>query len=210
MGFAPGARADDPWRHDFLLKVLVERILDAEGRIETLEDRSLPYLSGNPAGRLCGQAAKFVRECVRAGAGAAVVLVDRDRTQRGKRHRALVHQREELRKFLSIPFAVGVAVETIEAWLLADEMALCRVLGLPNPSEPMGRPEDLCGGAGTVTHPKMVLSNYLARAVDRDAIFRDWAISIGRNADLDVIADRCPQGFARFREDVLREFSPPV
>jgi hypothetical protein len=209
VGFAPGARASDPWGRDFLLKTLVERILGAEGNIQALQDKALPYLAGNPAGRLCRQAAVFVRECVREGAEAAVVLVDRDRTRGTRRLRDLTAQRQKLReRNLSIPFAVGVAVETIEAWLLADEMALCDVLGLPNPSEPMPSPETWCGKPGTPDHPKSVLGEYLSQAADGVVSFRDRAIAIAERANLDVVAARRPQGFARFREDVLREFGP--
>jgi len=212
LAFAPGARVDEAWRHDFLLKIIVERILDAEGRIEPLEDERLPYLVGNPAGRLCRSAAPFVRECTLRGADAAVVVVDRDRGEPRRRLRALIDQRERLRhdpnRPLAVPMAVGVAVETVEAWLLADEMRLCEVLGLSHPDQPMGSPEQLSGKPGEPDHPKSVLNAYFARDADGSREFLDRVVALGRMMDLDVVARRCPQGFAHFRDDVLAELGP--
>jgi len=212
VGFAPGARADEPWRHHFLLKIVVERILGVEGRIEPLEDHRLPYLSGNPAGKLCRRGAKIVRACALWGAEAAVVVIDRDRTEPRRRLRALREQRDRLRsdpeRPLAIPMAVGVAVETIEAWLLADEVTLCDVLRLPHPSQPRGSPEDLDGRPSEPTHPKYVLNAYFNRDKYRTRGFLDRVAEVAREMDLDVVARRCPRGFRRFREDVIRELGP--
>jgi hypothetical protein len=212
LAFAPGTREDEAWRHDLLLKILLERILGIEGRLEPFEDARLPFLLGNPAGKLCRQAARLIRDCVRSGAEAAVVVVDRDRTESRKRLDALRQQREDLRtgrgKPLWIPMAVGVAVETVEAWLLADELCLCDVLGLPHPDQPIGSPEKLNGHPGEPRHPKYVLNGYFNRDVRPERGFRDRVLAVAQRMNLDMVAERCPQGFARFREDVLREFGP--
>jgi len=212
LAFASGARGDEGWRRDSLLKILIERILDVPGRIESLEHDSLPFLEGNPAGRLCRDAARTARQCVRFGAQGVVVVVDRDRTPPRGRWRGLVEQKEGLRNHpdrpLVIPMAVGVAVETVEAWLLADEVGLCDALGLPHPDQPMRSPEGLDGPPGKADHPKSVLAAYLARDTVQGRGFLDQVAAIARAMDLDTVARRCPQGFDRFREDVLREFGP--
>ena len=212
LGFAPGMREDEPWRRTFLLKILVERILGIDGLLEPLEERSLPSLSGNAIGKLCRKSAELVRACAAFGAEAAVVLVDRDRTKPRERLAALRRQRERLRgdakRPLPIPMAVGVAVETIEAWLLADEITLCDVLGLPHPEQPMGSPEKLDGGPGETTHPKYVLNTYFHGDTETQRGFLDRVAAVAQNMDMDTVARQCPQGFRRFRDDVLHEFGP--
>lgn len=214
LAFASGARGDEGWRHGFLLKTLVERMLGVPRLIEPLQDEALPFLRGNPAGKLCRHAARLARACVRFGAEGIVVVVDRDRTPARERWRALVEQRERLRsdrqRPLLVPMAVGVAVETIEAWLLADEVAVCDALGVAHPDQPIGSPERLDGPAGTAAHPKAVLGTYLARDAVEGRGFLEQVVAIVEAADLDTIARRCPQGFARFREDVVRESGPAI
>ena len=212
VGFAPGTRAEEPWRHEFLLKILVERILGVEGRIEPLERSLLPCLRGNQPARVCREGARFIWRCVLYGAEAAVVVIDRDRTPPRERWRELCEQRERVKadpeRPLAIPIAIGVAVETIEAWLLADEVALCDVLGIPRPREPMGSPEKLDGAPGEATHPKYVLSRYFARDANPERRFLDRVVALAQKMSLDVVARMCPEGFARFRDDVMQEFGP--
>lgn len=209
LALARGARESEAWRHDFLVKILVERILGVEGRIEPFEDASLPFLLGSQAGKLCRQGARLVRACARLGAEAAVIVVDNDRRSPRQRWRALRQQRENLRsdreRPLGLPLAIGVAVETIEAWLLADEVTLCDVLRIPRPSEPMGSPENLDGEPGQPNHPKWVLNQYLSRDTRPGRGFLDQVAAIGRGMDLDAVARQCPEGFGRFRDDVVRE-----
>jgi len=139
------------------------------------------------------------------------MVIDRDRTAPRKRWRELNQQREALRsdaqRPLALPVAIGVAVETIEAWLLADEVALCDVLGMPHPKEPMGSPEKLDGAPGEHTHPKYVLNQRLRRDTTLGRSFLDQVGAIAARMDLDVVARQCPEGFGRFRDDVTREFS---
>jgi hypothetical protein len=211
VGFAPGARAEEPWHEEFLLKTLVERILGVEGRIESLDRTLLPLLRGNQPARLCREGARFIRRCALFGAEAVVIVIDRDRTPPRKRWRELSEQRDVLRtdraRPLAIPVAIGVAVETIEAWLLADEVGLCDVLDIPRPKEPMGSPEKLDGAPGEPTHPKYVLNQYLRRDTKQGRGFLGQVAAIARRMDLDVVARQCPEGFGRFRDDVTREFS---
>jgi hypothetical protein len=209
LAFAPGARADEAWRHSFLLKTIVERILGAPGRIEAMDDADLPCLRGNAVGLLCRKAAGFIRQCVWRRAEGVIVVVDRDRTG-PQRLKDLLDQREQLRQDrsrpLAVPVAVGVAIETIEAWLLADEVALCDELGLPRPSEPGKSPEKLDGKPGEPTHPKHVLSSYLRKDTRGTRTFLEQVNALAACMDLDVVARRCPEGFGRFRDDVLSEF----
>jgi hypothetical protein len=146
------------------------------------------------------------------GAEAAVIVVDRDRTPGRERLGKLVAQREGLRsdreRPLLVPISVGVAVETIEAWLLADEVVLCEVLGLPHPAQPKGSPEALDGTPGQANHPKCVLNQHLSRDTHPGRHFLDQAMEIARHMDLEKVARVCPQGFAPFREDVISELGP--
>jgi hypothetical protein len=160
------------------------------------------------------EGAKILRECALLGADATVIVVDRDRTPPRERWRRLVDQRRQLREArdrpLSMPVSIGVAVETIEAWLLADELAVCGILGLANPEQPMASPEKLCGKPGDHDHPKSVLKSYLARDRQPERSFLDRVLAIAQAMNLDVVAERCPEGFAPFRQDVIAELGPRV
>jgi len=213
VGFAPGMREHEPWRKTFLLKIIVDRILDIDDEVLVpLEEESLPSLSGNAVGKLCRKGAGLVRACAGFGAEAAVLLVDRDRTKPRERLGALRVQRDRLRagpkRPLPIPVAVGVAVETVEAWLLADEVTVCDVLGLAHPESPMGSPERLVGAPGEATHPKYVLNNYFSQDADPQRTFLDRVAAVALRMNLDTVARQCPQGFGQFRDDVLHEFRP--
>ncbi len=99
------------------------------------------------------------------------------------------------REGLAVPTAVGVAVEMLEAWLLADEAALSRVLGVVRPGS-LPQPESL-------SDPKSKLKELDEHdRFDGDAVARGEAIA--ETADLEVLCKRCPKGFEPFRGEVVR------
>lgn len=100
--------------------------------------------------------------------------------------------------------AVGVCVQMLEAWLLADAGAFRRCFGR-GPAEGFpGRPESIQAPKGPLT---ALLEEYEARLRfgGTAAAYRE----IAKHIDLDVLAANCPKGFGRFREDA-REFLIPL
>lgn len=136
------------------------------------------------------------------GCTAVIVVVDRDRTRPGLRLAALKAWRtyaEQEGEALSMKTALGVAVETVEAWLIADETALNTALDLHPRAVTAPAPEQLNGAPGTDKHPKTYLRSLLARK--RREV--RWPYdAIAEQARLDVLAARCPEGFAPFAAEV--------
>ena len=102
--------------------------------------------------------------------------------------------------------AVGLAIEKFEAWLLADEPRLCEVLGMPNPAEPLPPPE-------TLPHrgkkdPKRILRSRIEQAGGSHVSFSELARRIVERMDLHVLAERCPEGFGAFRDQVRQKVGP--
>ena len=131
-----------------------------------------------------------------------VFVIDRDGPGNKQRLDELRKGRNEGKKDgLSVPTTVGVAVEMLEAWLLADEHALAEALrkklsgGLPDPEG--------------MKDPKAELNRLDADdAFEGDAVQR--AETIATTASLDKVSERCPRGFAEFRKDVAENLCQDV
>ena len=204
LAFAPGALGDEAWPRAGALVILVERILGVRGSTEPCAP---PFPRGAGAGWILKRGAAHLQDVARMGASAAVVLVDADGkgAERLRALRALRERAVARNPRLAIPTAVGVAVEKFDAWLLADEMALCRVLGLPNPSQPMGSPEELRGRGGSADDAKTRLKEYLAEDRHGPRPFLEVVHAIVREMDLDVARQKCPKGFAPFLQEVRHQ-----
>lgn len=137
-------------------------------------------------------------------ADAIVIVVDRDGERNADRIVELTKGREQLRQEHK-PCAAGVAIEKIEAWLLADEKALCRALDDPT-IQRQPDPEKLTAQeTSSDHHPKGRLERLMVRALKRDiptGAFPDHYADIATHLDLRVLEERCPQGFRSFAEQV--------
>lgn len=88
----------------------------------------------------------------------------------------------------------GLAIRTIEAWVLGDPAAVDEVragrggdVGVPaHPEDCWGAPHDPSSG-----HPKQVLHRVFGGTLHGE----DYA-DVGARADPDIVATSCPQGFA--------------
>jgi hypothetical protein len=115
-------------------RLLAEQVADLEFRCEQFgKDRLFPR--GRQIGRSKYGYANKLRGLLALKEGreadAIVAVVDRDGERNTDRIGELNAGRDELQK-ANKPCAVGVAIEMIEAWLLADEKALCGALGDPD------------------------------------------------------------------------------
>lgn len=98
-----------------------------------------------------------------------------------------------------LPVAIGVAVQTVEAWLLADETAMNALSPVPLCSA-LPSPESIWGPARTASHPKTILEGHLKSAQTRVEAPYD---AIASRARLKHVEDRCPS-FAKYASE-LRE-----
>jgi hypothetical protein len=175
--------------------------------------------------RLGGQKAEFVFDCVRRGdihahhgkgpgyvkralrwlkeakkreMDTLVLLVDQDNPGYGRGE-----QLQEAQEYcnprvpaFALPRAMGVAIRTFDAWMLADEKALTEVLGCAIVKQ--REPE-------TIRRPKTVCRKLLESGA-KEMAQREMYAEIALRLDLDVLSSRCPKGFKPFAERVGRVF----
>ncbi len=96
------------------------------------------------------------------------------------------------------PIALGVAVQTVEAWLLADETALNGAVAPEPKIVTQPDPESLWGAARTPAHPKAIFEAFVAMGAQPTAAPYDAVASRTR---IDVLEKRCPS-FRRFADEV--------
>ncbi len=137
-------------------------------------------------------------------ADAVVVVVDRD----GERNKDRIEELNKGRDILQEngqPCAVGVAVELIEAWLLADEVGLRHGLGddaiqrQPDPESLTSRDEK------SEQNPKGRLQRIIEKALGdcpESIDFPAHYAAIAGAAKFETIEERCPAGFAPFSRQV--------
>ncbi len=167
------------------LMILVERILNHPPGV-CFEGRPLPRLHGRGGLRKKARLA-IVAACMRGDAGLAIV-VDNDRQPPGRRLQDIRKGVDESEAH--VPYALGVAIESFEAWMLADERALFAVLHPGKTAERQPDPEE-------IGKPKQAINEIAGRRVTGSDLAQ-----IAERADLDLIAKRCRRGFARFRKEV--------
>lgn len=120
------------------------------------------------------------------GFDCAVVLIDRDGCGDSERAIPMRHARDKFES-LSVPTAVGTAIETFDAWMIADHAAIQRCGGSPK------------GVSGCPEHLKD--AKQVARQAMGDCL-ADCYREVAKTIDLDKLAKTCPQGFGAFRADI--------
>ena len=134
--------------------------------------------------RLFKRAVSWLEEAKRQKFDVLVLLIDEDGYHARISHvdKAQVYDRE------SLPRALGVAVRTFDAWMLADEMAVSTATGQNVQRRP--DPE-------TIRDPKRMCADLLRDGTKRQTQTQMYA-AIAREARLETLVERCRQGFAPF------------
>ena len=135
-----------------------------------------------------------VLQASRHKADAVVFVIDRDGDR--QRMQELNAGRREISPQDFLPIALGMAVETFDAWMIADAGALRHVEGCER-AEAHPSPESLDGGRGTQQHPK----DYAIRQVGADRLWDKYAC-IAKFIDIAHLERVCPQGFQPFANEV--------
>jgi len=105
------------------------------------------------------------------------------------------------------PMAVGVAHPCIEAWLLADAKAIQKAFALPQVPQVPPEPEKCpAPRRDEKSNPKAILARAaglqrLLSAEEKDGIARAMN-------DMDLVCERCPEGFAPFAAEVKTHIRP--
>lgn len=122
------------------------------------------------------------------GFDAVIALVDCDR-DRGRLH-SVAKAQDELAA--PVPRAFGVAVETFDAWFLADEKSLSTILETTISAQP--DPESNSDAKTSIKSLRDESGSQLGLA----ELYSDLA----QIFDTDLVARRCPKGFAVWKQRV--------
>ena len=137
----------------------------------------------------------WIRYARNHGFDALVLLVDQDGQQEVETG---IDNAQDNRTF-SLPRAMGVAIRTFDAWMLADEQALTKALGdtvqRQQAAESIKDPKGVCERLRDNSSQKMGLTKLYSQ--------------IAQTLDLDLLNERCPRGFAPFRKRVQQLGSHP-
>lgn len=170
---------------------LVERLLESDIAFETAEVRSRRVRRHDRPGRSEEYEKGLVAWIVEAhdrGFDGVIVVVDED----GKQERHSGADAAQAFAGLPMPRAIGVAIRTFDAWMIADEKAWSKLL-----DRPVDRPPD----PEKMRRPKDHARDLQASAAGSDRL-RELYAAVAKAADLAVIEERCTSGFAPFADRV--------
>ncbi len=137
------------------------------------------------------------------GCRAVVILIDRDTEPDSERIILLKKGRDSLATYVGYPAcAVGCAVETFDAWMIADGKAIKQAGGAGNHKNP----ESLDGKEGTGKHPKDIAANIFD---GKRNLSKKYAV-VAENTDLLSLEKACPKGFKPFANEVREKILPAI
>lgn len=134
------------------------------------------------------RAVRWILEARKREFDVLVLVIDED----GRRERAAELEKAQHENIVTagLPRALGIAIRTFDAWMLADEQALSIVLAVRVDRQPS--PEE-------TAKPKAVCAALLeqSRCGMRQ---RDMYAEIAKHVDVEQLQRRCPQGFGPFAD----------
>ena len=203
-----GHRLNEPLSVEDLLALpsLIERLLNSP-KTACYECRPFRLVGRARGGRARSYKRKVMNAIEQAsikGFAAVVILIDRDRQPDKDRIGALAAGRDSVLRAGSPPCAVGTAVETFDAWMIADGKAIGGAGGDQSRSHPS--PEKLDGREQSGRHPKDVVERIFG---GRAGLARKYAI-VAAEMDLALLEKCCPNGFRPFAEEIRRWVEPAV
>lgn len=171
------------------LEALVTRLAASELRCEPdrLARRDIHAHHGKGRG-FFKRAVRWLREARKRGFDALILVVDED----GHSERVREMAEAQAYEYVSLRRALGVAIRTFDAWMLADESALSTVLRCQVPRQ--ADPEKH-------GNPKQVCADLLLRGRDGMTQTEMYA-AVAARADIGTLEQRCPRGFAPFAKRV--------
>ncbi len=174
------------------LETLVRRLLscDLHSDVDDIHRRLSP-LHGIGGFDYCKRALQWVQEAQKRGYDAVVLLLDEDGYP--DRTKGVNQAQVRLSKTTMLPRALGVAVCTFDAWMLADEKALSEVLNRIVSCQPS--PEG-------ISDPKSVCQLLRDGSPECELGLAEMYNLVAEKTRLDILDQRCPFGFKPFAERV--------
>lgn len=151
-----------------------------------VSDRTLPRVRGIGRGTF-KRAMEWIYFAQRNQYDAIVLVVDQDNdpTRRIGLDQVQENQKQSIRR------AMGIAIRTFDAWMLADEVAVSQVVGRTIPRQP--DPE-------STKDPKSVCHGFCGAEMALGAMYS----KIAEHLDLKTLESRCPAGFKPFADRVRK------
>jgi hypothetical protein len=175
------------------LEALVRRLGLAAAEFETDYANRADLHAHHGMGRgFFKRALRWMQRAQQLGYDVLVLVIDED----GKPERSKEFADAQQDSRFTIPRALGVAIRTFDAWMLADEKALSVVLGMnvsrQRTPEGIKDPKSVCGELHENSDGSLSLTKMYA--------------AIAEIIDVELLHERCPKGFAPFAQRV-RELS---
>jgi len=134
------------------------------------------------------KALRWILEAEKRGYDAIVLVIDQDNVPERTQEITSAQNAQPV----TLRRALGVAIRTFDAWMLADEQALTRVLGYA--VSPQRSPEDVSDAKGVCT--QLLGKSSMAMSQSEFYAF------VAREADMNTLIRQCPKGFAPFAQRV--------
>jgi hypothetical protein len=175
--------------------------------------RELSRLSPNARKGLEAKvAAAITISARRFGCEGTVCVSDRDRGL--DRLEALNRGKRRGLEVLGAPHtaAVGVAVESVEAWTLGAPQAIAEELGISadrvRAALPAKHVEALSESSGNEDHrPKALIDRIASLARQRDGTA--FRCAVAERTEVEALRAACPEGFGPFADELRAAFGPP-
>jgi len=152
---------------------------------------------GPDLSRMAKKAIRTMRQATKEQCAAVVILVDRDEAGLA-RVRELRTGRDSVPAEYNLPCAVGEAVHTFDAWMIADAQAV-EAAGGSLGGIPLDQPEALL--------PERA-KQLAKQALGHLGSMTDAFARVAQRVDLKGLAQRCPRGFAPFAGEVRERIRP--
>ena len=180
------------------LETLVRRLMGRELQFDVDDiHRRLSPLHGIGGFDYCKRALQWVQEAQKRGYDAIILLLDEDGYS--DRIKGIDEAQVRRSKTTMLPRALGVAVRTFDAWMLADEKVLSDVLRrvVARPPSPEG-----------IRDPKSICQQLRDDSSDCQLGLTEMYAMIAQAIRMDFLEQRCPAGFKPFADRVrsLAEF----
>lgn len=173
------------------LQHFVERLSSTEMTIdrERVSRRDLHAHHGKGKGYF-KRALRWMIEARKRGYDVIVLVIDED----GQSERVKEFDDAQNYRDVTIRRALGVAIRTFDAWILADEKALsavleCNVNRQRNPEK--------------ITDPKSVFRKLQDESGLNTRVSETYS-AVAAAADIAILAKRCPKGFAPFADRIRK------
>jgi len=134
------------------------------------------------------KALRWIREAEKRGYDAIVLVIDQDNAP----ERVQEITQAQNNQLVALRRALGVAIRTFDAWMLADAQALTRVLGYV--VSPQRCPED-------VSDAKDICSQLLGKSPMAMSQSELYAF-VAHEIDMSTLTRQCSKGFAPFAQRV--------